>query len=62
MFFFLILIVVFRCYPGEDSSYASRTKPLREGFYGWMGFGGSVFQWRPDMELSFAYTPTLMHW
>lgn len=28
-----------------------------EGFWGWMGFGGSIFQWNPDLELSFAYVP-----
>ena len=35
---------------------------LREGFYGWMGFGGSVFQWHPELEIGFAYTPTLLAW
>ncbi len=30
----------------------------REGFYGWMGYGGSVFQWNPDLKISFAYVPT----
>lgn len=28
----------------------------REGYYGWMGFGGSVFQWHPELGISFAYT------
>ena len=23
----------------------------REGFYGWMGFGGSVFQWNPELNI-----------
>ena len=50
-----------RQYPG-DSSYAQRVTPLREGFVGWMGFGGSVFQWHPELEISFAYTPTRMRW
>ena len=27
----------------------------REGFYGWMGVGGSVFQWNPELKISFAY-------
>ena len=30
----------------------------REGFYGWMGFGGSAFQWNPELKISFAYVPS----
>ena len=30
----------------------------RDGFYGWMGHGGSVFQWHPELKISFAYVPT----
>ena len=30
----------------------------REGFYGWMGFGGSIFQWHPQYEIGFGYVPT----
>ena len=30
----------------------------REGFYGWMGFGGSAFQWHPELKISFAYVPS----
>ena len=33
----------------------------REGFYGWMGLGGSVFQWHPGAELGFAFVPTSLH-
>ena len=29
----------------------------RDGFYGWMGLGGSVFQWHPELKISFAYVP-----
>ncbi len=34
----------------------------REGFYGWMGFGGSVFQWHPEHDISFAFVPTSLHY
>ena len=27
----------------------------RAGFHGWMGLGGSVFQWHRDPQVSFAY-------
>ena len=33
----------------------------REGFYGWMGFGGSIFQWHPEHDISFAFVPTSLH-
>ncbi|MEP0202214.1 MAG: serine hydrolase domain-containing protein [Halioglobus sp.] len=34
----------------------------REGFYGWMGFGGSIFQWDPDRDIGFAFVPTSLHY
>jgi CubicO group peptidase (beta-lactamase class C family) len=33
----------------------------REGFYGWMGLGGSLFQWHPENEIGFAYVPTSLN-
>lgn len=33
----------------------------REGFYGWMGLGGSIFQWNPERNIGFAFVPTSMH-
>ncbi len=33
----------------------------RAGFYGWMGLGGSIFQWHPEHEIGFAYVPTALH-
>lgn len=33
----------------------------REGFYGWMGLGGSVFQWNPEHRIGFGYVPTSLH-
>ncbi len=33
----------------------------REGFYGWMGLGGSIFQWHPRHEIGFGFVPTLLH-
>ena len=33
----------------------------REGFYGWMGMGGSIFQWHPEKQIGFAFVPTSMH-
>jgi CubicO group peptidase (beta-lactamase class C family) len=33
----------------------------REGFYGWMGLGGSIFQWHPAHEIGFGFVPTALH-
>lgn len=33
----------------------------REGFYGWMGLGGSIFQWHPQHDIGFAFVPTSLH-
>ena len=32
----------------------------RTGYYGWMGYGGSVFQWHPELKIGFAYLPSLL--
>lgn len=33
----------------------------REGFYGWMGLGGSIFQWNPQLDIGFGFVPTSLH-
>ena len=35
---------------------------LREGYYGWFGYGGSVFQWNPTDKVGFAYTCSQLFW
>lgn len=45
--------------PFESIKNSSRN---RNGYFGWMGFGGSVFQWCPEHKVGFAYVPTLMVW
>jgi hypothetical protein len=32
----------------------------RDGYYGWFGFGGSVFQWHPELRIGFAFVPTCL--
>ena len=39
-----------------------KAKTLRNGFVGWAGLGGSVFQWHPELKIGFGFTPNLMHW
>lgn len=29
----------------------------RDGFYGWVGTGGSTMQWHPELKIGFAYVP-----
>ena len=33
----------------------------REGYFGWMGLGGSIFQWHPELQIGFGYVPTSLH-
>jgi CubicO group peptidase (beta-lactamase class C family) len=33
----------------------------REGFFGWMGLGGSIFQWNPKLDIGFGFTVTELH-
>lgn len=33
----------------------------REGFYGWLGLGGSIFQWHPESRVGFGYVPTSLN-
>ena len=42
----------------EDRSHTNG----RHGYFGWMGFGGSVFQWHPELRIGFGYVPTLLTW
>ena len=37
-------------------------KSGRDGFVGWLGFGGSVCQWHPGLRLGFGYACTLVTW
>ena len=45
---------------GEDPQNDALHKG-REGFFGWMGLGGSIFQWHPEFKIGFAYIPTSLN-
>ena len=34
----------------------------RDGFWCWMGYGDSVFQWHPELRIGFAYIPSRLEW
>ena len=47
----------------EDDKMGERVlKSGRAGFVGWMGFGGSVMQWHPGLDMGFGYTCSLLTW
>ena len=47
---------------GDGSAAAEKAfNNGREGFYGWMGLGGSIFQWHPQHRIGFGYVPTSLH-
>ena len=33
----------------------------RDGYYGWMGYGGSIMQWHPELKIGFAFIPTFLN-
>ena len=42
----------------ESPRMERRMHEGREGFYGWFGAGGSIFQWHPEYNIGFGYVPT----
>ncbi len=42
-------------------SLAAALNADREGFFGWLGYGGSIFQWHPELRIGFAYVPTALN-
>jgi CubicO group peptidase (beta-lactamase class C family) len=51
-------------FDGANASSGELVRALnvgREGFYGWMGLGGSIFQWHPGHEIGFGFVPTSLH-
>ena len=45
----------------DPASYMTRRIVQdKDGFYGWNGFGGSVFMWNPELKIGFSYVPTNM--
>ena len=47
----------------EDDCLSERVfKSGRDGFVGWLGFGGSVMQWHPARNIGFGYTVTMLSW
>lgn len=49
-----------KCNPGSTTAERAFNEG-REGFYGWMGLGGSIFQWNPELDIGFAFVPTSLH-
>ncbi len=51
-------------FAAADASFTTNDHRLntgREGFYGWMGLGGSLFQWHPQHQIGFGYVPTSLN-
>jgi CubicO group peptidase (beta-lactamase class C family) len=54
-------VAAFSATPADSSSIERALNQGREGFFGWMGLGGSVFQWHPEHQIGFAFVPTSLH-
>lgn len=46
---------------GNSSQLDRAINTGREGFFGWMGLGGSLFQWHPELKIGFGYIPTSLN-
>lgn len=44
-----------------SSAFEAGLNVGREGYYGWMGLGGSIFQWHPEHKIGFGYAPTSLN-
>ena len=45
----------------HDMHFDTPLNQGRQGFYGWFGLGGSIFQWHPKYKIGFAYIPTSLN-
>lgn len=52
-------------FPRPAAGYSSKLEAGlnqgREGYHGWMGLGGSIFQWNLEHKIGFAYVPTSLN-
>ena len=55
-----ILVFVYRVMPTQFSQGGLNV--YEDGWVGWMGLGGSLLQWHPDLNISFAFVPTFLDW
>ncbi len=46
--------------PDANEGEKEHQNKNREGFYGWGGYGGSIFQWNPELKIGFAFIPTVL--
>ena len=38
--------------PSQNDIYLNG---MHQGYYGWKGIGGSIFQWHPELDVSISY-------
>ena len=43
------------------SNAVKTVSKLRDGWIGWQGNGGSVFQWHPGLEIAFGWCGNFIH-
>ena len=46
--------------PGVSDILDELANNKRDGWAGWAGMGGSVFQWHPELNIGFSYVPVEM--
>ena len=53
-------VCLFESLPDATEFEKDHANKNREGFYGWMGYGGSIFQWHPGLKIGFCFVPTVL--
>ena len=41
----------------DENDIAYRVNKNRQGYYGWLGYTGSILQWHPEQKIGFAFVP-----
>ncbi len=54
-------VAIFQPTDPSDKPFDKALNCGREGYVGWMGFGGSIFQWHREHRIGFGYVPTLLN-
>ena len=47
--------------PDASTSDKEKFNKNREGYYGWLGLGGSIMQWHPELRIGFGFAVTFLN-
>ncbi len=56
-----LIVFSFRVLESDHRYYQDKAR-LRSDYVGWLGLGGAVMQWHPELNIGFAFTTDLVAW